>query len=101
MDCDWLSVWWAVRYLSSYSTAGLPGRRRLKDPLLLLRGQGGVQGDDLDVPHLGPQVVHLPLDPLARLVDLLEKGGGPQRWRTLVQWFSNVLGQRHPFGLRK
>ena len=66
-------------HLPPDGSAGLPGRGGLEDPLLLLGGQRGVQGDDLDVARVRAQLLHLPLDPLAGLVDFLEK----TRWRWL------------------
>ena len=66
-------------HLSSDGPAGLAGRRRLEDALLLLRRQRGVERDDLDVAHVAAQVVHLALDALAGLVNLLGNGGGKRR----------------------
>jgi len=58
--------------LSSYRTIGLPWRRRLKDPLLLLWGQRGIQWNDFDVSDFRAEVIDLTFDPLASLINFLE-----------------------------
>lgn len=59
-------------HLSSYCTIRLPRRRRLKDPLLLLRWQRGIQWNDLDVSDLWSKVIHLALYPFAGLINFLK-----------------------------
>lgn len=61
-------------YLPSDCTIRFIRRGRLEDPLLLLRRQRRVQRDDFDIADFGPQVVDLPLDSLAGLVDFLQDG---------------------------
>lgn len=61
-------------YLPSDGAIGFIWRGWLKDPLLLLRGQRRVQRDDFDVADVGPQVVDLPLDPLAGFINFLNDG---------------------------
>lgn len=70
-----LSVFIATRplYLPSDGTAWFIGWGRLEDPLLLLWRQRGVQWDDLHIAHFWPQVVDLPLDPLAGFVNFLKR----------------------------
>lgn len=58
-------------YLSSYSTIGLPRRRRLKDPLLLLWRQCGIQWNDFDVSDIRSKVIYLTLDPFTGLINFL------------------------------
>lgn len=60
-------------YLSSYCAIGLPWRRRLKDPLLLLWGQRGIQWNDFYVANFRSKVIDLTLDPLAGLIDFLQE----------------------------
>lgn len=59
-------------YLPSDGTTWFIGWGWLKDPLLLLWRQRGVQRDDLDIADIGAQVVDLPLDPLAGFVNFLK-----------------------------
>lgn len=59
-------------YLPPDGSVGLAGWWRLKDPLLLLGRQRRVQRDDFDVPRVVSQVVDVPLDALAGLVDFLK-----------------------------
>lgn len=59
-------------YLSSYCAVGLPWRRRLKDPLLLLWWQRGIQWNDFDVSNFRSKVIYLTLDPFAGLINFLK-----------------------------
>lgn len=59
-------------YLPSDGTIWFIGWGWLKDPLLLLWRQRGVQWDDFDVTDFRPQVFDLPLDPLAGFVNFLK-----------------------------
>lgn len=61
-------------YLPSDGTVWFIGRGWLKDPLLLLRRQRGVEWDDFHVTDFGTQVIDLPLDPLTGFVDFLKDG---------------------------
>lgn len=69
------SVFIATRqlYLPSDGTTWFIGWGWLKDPLLLLWRQRGVQWDDLDVADFRPQVFDLPLDALAGFVNFLKE----------------------------
>lgn len=71
------SVFIATRqlYLPSNGTIWFIGWGWLKDPLLLLWRQCGVQRDDFDITNIRPQVVDLPLDSLAGFVNFLKDGG--------------------------
>ncbi len=53
---------------------GLVGRRRLEDPLLQVGRERRVERDALDLAGVRAEVVHLALDALARLLDLLLAG---------------------------
>lgn len=75
-------------HLSSDCTIRLPWRRRLKDSLLLLRRQRGVQWNDLDISDLWSKVIHLTLYPFAGLVNFLRE----QRDLFFTFW---VLGNKH------
>lgn len=59
-------------HLSSNCTIRLSWRRRLKDPLLLLWWQCGIEWNDLDVSNFRTQVIHLPLDPFAGFINFLK-----------------------------
>lgn len=59
-------------YLSSYCTVGLPWRRWLKDPLLLLWGQCGIQWNDFNVSNFRSKVIDLSLDPFTGLINFLK-----------------------------
>lgn len=59
-------------YLSSYCTIGLSWRRRLKDPLLLLWWQCGIQWNDFDVSNFRSEVIDLTLDPFAGFINFLK-----------------------------
>lgn len=59
-------------YLPADGSAGFAGWRRLKDPLLLLWWQRGVERDDFDVANLRAKIVNLTFDPFAGFVDFLE-----------------------------
>lgn len=60
-------------YLSSYCAIGLSWRRRLKDPLLLLWWQCGIQWNDFDVSNLRSKVIYFTLDPFAGLINFLKE----------------------------
>lgn len=59
-------------YLPANGTAGFAGWRWLKDPLLLLWWQRGVERDDFDVANLRAEIINLTFDPFAGFVDFLE-----------------------------
>lgn len=59
-------------YLPADGAAWFAWWRWLKDPLLLLWRQRGVERDDFDVTNLRPEIVNLSFDPFAGFVDFLE-----------------------------
>lgn len=59
-------------YLPSEGAVRFIGWGWLKDPLLLLGRQRGVQWDDLHIADLGPQLIDLPLDALAGFINFLK-----------------------------
>lgn len=59
-------------YLSSYCTIRLSWRRWLKDPLLLLWWQCGIQWNDFDVSNFWSKVIYLTFDPFTGLINFLK-----------------------------
>ncbi len=75
-------------HFAANSSIGFIGRSRLKDPLLQVWRESGVERYALNVSYLRSKVLHFTLDTLASLLDFLET---EQKSKTINQRYNTRL----------